>query len=52
LKKRPSKPEPRPEDKYNAPKAGVLSVRDQIALEQSNTMQRHFKGRRSRRFEA
>ena len=46
------KPEPRDtSDRYSPPKAGALSVRDQIALEQANTMKRHFKCRRGKKFE-
>lgn len=49
-KSRPSKPE-NTGDRYSPPKAGSLSVRDQIALEQANTMKRHFKCRRGKKFE-
>lgn len=50
-KNRKRQPEPDAHDRYTPPRAGALSVRDQIALEQANTMKRHFKGRRGKKFE-
>lgn len=51
MKKNQKRPEPDTSDRYSPPKAGSLSVRDQIALEQANTMKRHFKCRRGKKFE-